>query len=625
MKILCFSVLLFLSINSFAQLPNKLIDGREHKYCSSCRDVVLHKPAEVLFGIQINTNGDIYFLMNDPVWFNKIFKNDSYGVAVDLVSKDRYSCKTNAEEYDQSLPKGTMLLPVYRPELVNGFDELSPGNLFVKIGKVPPALMNKQIEGNLVIMNGTYICYYTNFINIDRSAWQLLPMGLFTDSLVQHNSMNTDGQNDFFTYTKKIQLDIPFEKASASFNSNYLERFYDSVELTKYNIRKIEVRAYSSIEGPEKVNADLMNRRANTIVQTLKIYQPALHRIKVLTAENWLDFFAAIEETTFSDLQSLTKVQIKQKLTDRYLLDQIEPLLSKHRKAVVTMYLETKTTNASTSDASIVSGFERSVLDKDIQKARIIQKELVERIIDNKMPLEYISRLEVPETKEFSSLLNDREVYKYLLKATSEYEALDNLLALQKLDPENGKINYNICALQFFMWQYGGDTLVQKTLLKNIHTLPKMGISNLLVKRMLINYHILKCEENMKVFNYAAKDNSLHIIHEIYTELSLNDEDIYSLAKYYVNYAHYNWAEEIIEPRIDKLDVTEDLIFYYINLQFYNSANYDTENFKKAVLNAVNLNDKRFCNFFLPYNKTGAGMQLLDYEELKTMYCEYCR
>jgi hypothetical protein len=625
MRILRLAVLLLLSVNSFAQLPNKLIDGRGHKYCSTCRDIIHHMPAEVLFGIQIHTNGDIYFLMNNTDWFYKVFKNDSYGVTVDLVSKDRYSCKTDAEEYDRSLPKGTMLLPVYRSQLVNGIDELSPGNLSVKIGKLPPAFMNKQVEGNLVIMNGNYICYYTNFVDIDRSVWHLLPMGLFTDSLVQHNSMNTEGQNDFFTYTKKLQLEIPFEKASANFNSNYLKMFYDSVELTKYKIRKIEVRAYSSIEGPEKINSSLMHRRADTIVQTLKRYQPALQRIKVLTAENWLDFFAAIEETTFSDLQALSKAAIKQKLTDRNLLNEIEPILSKQRKAVVTMYLEMKTANASASNDSIVSGFERSVMDKDIQRSRLIQQELVERIIDNRLPLEYIDRLEVPATKEFSSLLNDREVYKYLLKATSEYEALDNFLALQKLDPGNGKINYNICALQFFMWQYGGDTLIQKTLLKNIDALPKQGISNVLVKRMLINYHILKCEESMRVFNYAAKDNSINIIHEIYKELSLNDEDIYSLAKYYANYAHYNWAEEIIEPRIDKLDVTEDLVFYYINLQFFNSANFDTENFQKAVLNAVNLDNKRFCNFFLPYHKGGAGMQLLDHEELKTMYCESCK
>ncbi len=508
MKILCFTILLLFSINLSAQLPYNLIDGRDHKYCSSCRGLVQNMPPEVLFGIQINTNGDIYFLMSNTDWFHKIFKNNSYGVSVDLVSKDRYSCNKMVNDDELTLPKGMMIQPVYKSELVNGIDELVKGNVSVKIGKLPKNLMNKQLEGNLVIMNGTYICHYTNFVNIDRSVWQLLPMGLFIDSLIQYNSVNAGEQNDFFTYSKKIQLEIPFAKASASYDRSYFKKYYDSVELTKYNIRKIEVRAYSSIEGPEKLNNDLMNRRADPIVLALQEYQSSLNRIKIVTAENWLDFYKDIQKNEFNELQELSKVQVKQKLTDKALLNKLEPLLSKHRKAVVSMYLESKTADVAVSDSAVVSNFNKAVFDNDIARARIIQKELVERIIDNKLPLEYINSLYVPQTKEFSSLLNDREVYKYLLKATSEYEALDNFLALKKLDPNNGKINYNICALQFFMWQYGGDTLIQHTLLKDINTLLKQGINMVLVKRMLINYHVLKSEESMRVYNYAAKDSS---------------------------------------------------------------------------------------------------------------------
>jgi hypothetical protein len=617
--------LLLLSIKAFTQLPYNLIDGREHKYCTSCKAMIEQMPREVLFGIHINTNGDIYFSMNNANWFNKIFKNDSYGVAVDLVSKNRYLCSTNTADMDDALPRGIMLRPVYRPALLDGIDELNRGNVFVKIGKLPAALRGKQFEGNLVIVNGNYICYYTNFVNIDRSVWQLLPMGLFTDSLMQYNSSDSSRQTALFTYTKKVQLEIPFQKSSAAFNSSYLKLFFDSLNLVKYRIQKTEVRAYSSVEGPQTVNSDLMNRRADSIVLALRKYQPSLPGIKIYTAENWLQFFRDIEETTFSSLQDFSKTEIKQKLTDRALLTQLEPLLSKHRKAVVTLYLDSKTSEAYNSDSSLLSDFKNAVLNKDVSKARIIQKEITERIIDNKLPLEYLGRLEVPQTKEFSTLLNDREVYKYLLKATSEYEALDNFSALKKLDPGNGRINYNICALQFFMWQYGGDTLIQNTLLKDIHALLKMGISSILVKRMQINYHILKCEENMRVFNYAGKDSSLKIIHDTYEGLALNDEDIFSLAKYYANYANYNWAAEIIEPRIDQLDVSEDLVFYFINLQFFNPANYGTQSFGKAVLNAVNLNNKRFCNFFLPNDMGGAAMQLLEYDELKEIYCESCK
>lgn len=307
------------------------------------------------------------------------------------------------------------------------------------------------------------------------------------------------------------------------------------------------------------------------------------------------------------------------------MLAQLEPMLSRHRKAVITLYLDSKTAEAQLQDSSLAAVFSKAVAVADTVKSRIIQKEIVERILDNKLPVEYLSRLEVPQTKAFASLLNDREVYRYLLKTTSEYEALQNLQALQKTDPQNAHIAYNICALKFFMWQYGGDTLQQYKLLKEIQALYKKGIPRTLVKRMEVNYHILKCEENMRVYNYDGKDSSLQVIHDSYQELNLQDADIFSLAKYFSCYSRYDWAEEIITPRADQLDVSEDLVFYYVNLQFYNPSNFETEEFRKAMLNAINLNNTRFCNFFLPNDRGGAGMQLLRYDELKTTYCESCR
>jgi hypothetical protein len=64
---------------SYAQLPFNLIDARMENTCQSCKDLIDQKPQEVLFGVQINANGDVYFSMNNNEWFNKIIKDDNYG------------------------------------------------------------------------------------------------------------------------------------------------------------------------------------------------------------------------------------------------------------------------------------------------------------------------------------------------------------------------------------------------------------------------------------------------------------------------------------------------------------------------------------------------------------------
>jgi len=200
---------------------------------------------------------------------------------------------------------------------------------------------------------------------------------------------------------------------------------------------------------------------------------------------------------------------------------------------------------------------------------------------------------------------------------------LENFMELKKIDPANGHINYNICTLKFFLWQYG-DSIDTKTLLQDINGLEKQGIDNSLVKRMLINYHILMCNEYMTHFNYGAKDQSLEYIRNTYPALKLTDEELFSLAKYFSFYTHQEWAEELVKPRMDKVDVSEDLVFYYVNLGFYHPMEYDEDYFRNAMLNAINLNPQRFCKFFMPIDKGGASMQLAEYEDLKKIFCENC-
>lgn len=609
-------------------MPFGLVDGREGNLCTACEKTIQERPREVLFGIHIQENGDIYFSMDNTEWFDKIFSHDAYGVTVDIVSEDRYKC--NAEEtenFSSILARGTLLRPVYRPQLVKGKNALYPGYIYVKIGSVPAALRNKKLEGNLVIVNGNVICYYTNFINIDRNPWQLLPMGLYTDSLLHDTKGEAlaDSIVPFFTYTKKIQLEVPFERSGSRADNRYLKALYDSIALTRYNIRKVELRAYSSVEGPLLLNEKLMKQRADTILKALKKYDISLKHINVVTAENWLEFFRDINTSEHKELGTLSKQEIKEQLTDPQLRDRLEPLLARQRKAVITLFLEERTGASGIAGNQVLNAFNTAVKMKNLDSARMILKEMVGRIMDNKLPSGYMNRLEVPQQKEYVTILNDIEVYKYLLNNTTEYEALQQMLEIRKLEAGNGRLNYNICALRFFMWRFSDDSASKAVLWKEINALSSQGINPVLVKRLQVNYHVLKSEQDLSLFNYAGKDSSVTFIYESYKDLALDDADLYSLAKYFNHYSFPNWASLVIAPRIDKIDVSEDLVFYYLNLLFFRPETYTNEVFRSTLLNAVNLNRRRFCNFFLPHDKGGAGMQLLESDMLLEKYCEECK
>ena len=140
---------------------------------------------------------------------------------------------------------------------------------------------------------------------------------------------------------------------------------------------------------------------------------------------------------------------------------------------------------------------------------------------------------------------------------------------------------------------------------------------------MLINYNIIWCEQLMKQNNYAAKDLALEDIKRNYIDKTLTDKDLLSLGKYFCQYGQYYWAEEMIRPRITKLDVDEDLLFFYINLEILLSAPLDS--LHDILLNAISINNDRFCRFFSAIDQGGISMQLLVDTFWKQLYCENCR
>ena len=83
-------------------------------------------------------------------------------------------------------------------------------------------------------------------------------------------------------------------------------------------------------------------------------------------------------------------------------------------------------------------------------------------------------------------------------------------------------------------------------------------------------------------------------------------------------------AQKIAKVLKRKIDVDEELLFYYLNLTVINPKNTNSEAYRTTMLNAINLNQKRFCMLFDPFGKGGINFQLLRDEYLKSTYCENC-
>jgi hypothetical protein len=81
-------------------------------------------------------------------------------------------------------------------------------------------------------------------------------MGFYFDTLTNKSAFDTSltEQERYILQNKVLRFEIPFEKNKSEYSSADIKPLYDSLNLTDFNIKKITIRAYSSIEGNEERN-----------------------------------------------------------------------------------------------------------------------------------------------------------------------------------------------------------------------------------------------------------------------------------------------------------------------------------------------------------------------------------
>lgn len=609
-------VLLLNYICNYAQNTMNLTDGLNAKECEEMNKTIDAKPKEALWGIEYGKNNEVFITFSDRNWLSKILKNPTEGISVDLIDKEKFACGTTFNHAE--LIRGYVLPPIYLQEIKKRIT--GEKTIKIEVGKLPPNLIGKEIEGNLMLLKEKKVCYYQSFIQVPRSSWTLLPMGYFTNTYIQENR-----ENKPLIFEKKLQFIVPFPKNKATYNQQDLKVVFDSLQNTDYKIKRIDIRAYASVEGSKEANAILQEKRANAMIDALKNFQMGEVQRNVTTAENWIEFLNDIQNTNFKEISVKNQAEIKQMLANKDFLEKLEPTLQKHRKAVLTIFLDRKTGFELATKENLMLDFQQSIQRKDIKKAIAVQKEVFNRINERKLPTDFLDKLEIPQQKNFSVLTNNTLIYDDILEVRKKKEILSELEKLAKIDSLNGKLKYNICVFKFKVWEDDSTQINSNQFFDEIKYLRNLKVDNSLVRRMLMNYYIVKSEQQFLRGDYRGKDFSVDFIKKRYSDLKLEDEDLLSLSKFLIYYVRKADALNIIKNRIDKIDVSEDLLFFYINLKLFDENKMADSEFRKAIENAKVLNKSRFCNYFNAISRGGASFQLLDEEKLRAFYCENCR
>nr|WP_299388794.1 hypothetical protein [Allomuricauda sp.] len=623
MKYLYFLIAVhFVSSNLSAQVqyglkaPNA---NEKQQFCNRLEQIFYAQPKEITFGVNEDHQNNLYFQFNDKAWFESLFVDTLDGMAIDVVTKDAYDCNSDGA----STAGGEILKPVYANNLKNKIEELGSGSYRIWVGKLPNKYFHKQIEFNIIFLSKKYICRYQTTYNLQSYNYQLLDMGLYMDSITyadDYLGLDVDG---FDIKYKTLDFQIPFEKNKVTFSPTDIKPLYDSLRLTDFSIKQIDIQAYSSIEGSEEINKRLQEKRSQSIANALQSFQKPDIQTTVTTSENWVEFLNDIQGTKFEGYKNLSKKKIKEKVTGT-VAEELEPYLKRHRKALITLYLERIDQYKTLAGEELVGQFNEAIANDQLSEAQQLQNSLFERIKLREVNPDVLDKLSIPKQKKFVDFFNSNSAFRHRMNTNSLMEAYYEFQELNKLDPDNKKVAYNMLALKLRMNHVFNSITDGETLLEKIRALEGMGIQRSLVQRMLVNYHITNSELLMQERKYYEKDASVRFILETYSEIPLGDMDYLSLAQYLSHYFNTTAAIVLLKDKVKQINVNRALLFYYLNLTLVHDNITQKPEYRTIMLNAINLDRARFCRLFDSAEIGGVTFQLLNNEYLKATYCENC-
>jgi outer membrane protein OmpA-like peptidoglycan-associated protein len=586
--------------------------------CGSINQKLEKLPAEVQFASKV-IGDSIFLVFNDVKLFWQFFESKKDGFAIDIVNKDQFQCDNIQRLSGSYTHKGYLLPPVYRDEIRKRIHYLNNDVVYVFAGLVPKQFDKTKIETNHMLLQDQYQCSYTTIINVGGHAWNMLPMGLYYDTL-----NNEKLEEQYKDLSKTLKFVIPFAKNTSVYKKEDIKPLYDSLRLTDYAITDIHIKAFTSVEGSLERNIKLQDERAQSIVDAMQSFQSESIQSQISSNENWVEFLDAIAKTSSAYLGQMSKDEVKDALKDPKLAEKLEPVLAKERKAIIELVLEKRISYLKATAGELKTYFSQNINKKNIDEAMLLQQIIFHKIDRKELPSTFLTELDVPKSVEYGGLLMNRVAFDYEHNNRDVLDALNAFTELNELLGGNPKIDYNICALRLKAWVKlktlpGTDPLKAK-----IESLRKSIIPAALVTRLLINYHIIFSEVNYAMGNYADREKSIRYVFDTYKKIPMNDDDLVGLALFMSYNSRFDQAALVLEPRIKALDASEDLLFYYVILTISKQKYLSSGGYRTFLLNVVNSNKSRFCQLFYPVSQGGLSFQVLENSFLKKTWCENC-
>ena len=564
-------------------------------------------------------NGEIYFYFHDLELFKNVLSESGDGIAIDIISRDQFECGRGNKIYPSKIHKGVMLPPISKSQLF-GKNELKESNeIEVSLGPIPEYVDTNNVEFNLLMIKANCLCQTIVYNSLGGENLTSLDLNFMLDTLSV--SSRADSVLNQLTFT------VPFERNKSQYNSADIKPFLDSISLNRFDLKKIEIIAYSSIEGGEKQNKIIQERRAKSILSAIKKYKLQDVETKITTKENLAGFYESIKGSPYeADLTKLSREELLKVVNSDTIKINLEPYLEETRKAQIILYVE-KVFMDEALFKVLPEWFEKALKDKDYVKAKVYQSVMLKNVENGNIGKEKILAVKIPHAKETVPFINNQIAIRWYYSDAVNKDSLHQYLMrdIQTqliIDPNNAFLLYNKSVLRLLLWSNNYKREPDpKLVLREIRLLGSSNIEKWMINRLVLNYNIISADYFYDNKKFNEREKALVNVKKALFSSNLNRDQSFRIANYFMFQLRIDWAIDIMKPFAVKKNIDEEFLFTFLTVAIYNKEKIPEMEYVVYMERAKKLNKERFCKLF---GFPNMSFQLLQNIQVKNLYCKTC-
>ena len=564
-------------------------------------------------------NGEIYFYFHDLDLFQSVLSEPGDAISLDIISRDQYNCNEGNKFYPSRIHKGILIEPIGKSQLFKNNELKEDKELFVSLGPIPSYIDTNNVEFNLLIIKQNCLCQTIIYNSLGGENLNSLDLKFMMDTLSV--SSRADSIMNKLTFT------IPFQRSKYQYSDLDIKPFLDSISLNRFDLKKIEIVAYSSIEGTVKGNEIIQQKRAKSILNAIKKYKLQDVETKITTKENWEGFYQSIKGSPYNaELSKLSKEDLRELINSDTLKYDLEPYLADQRKAEITLTVEQIYMDEALFSV-LPEWFEQALSKKDYYKTKVYQSVMLKNIGSGNITKEQILDVDIPSLKETLPLLNNKLALRWYTAKDGNKDSLNLYLFnkienLLSIDENNSFLRYNKSVLRLLLWSNDYNREKNpKLVLREIKQLASSNIQAWMINRLVLNYNIISADYFYDNKLFPEREKALINVKKALLSSNLDRDQSFRIANYFMFQLRIDWAIDIMKPFAIKKNIDEEFLFTFLTVAIYNKEKVSQKEYEALMVRAKELNKERFCQLFGTPNMS---FQLLKDIPVKTLYCETC-